>query len=192
MKPIRNACSVRGERFVADTPEYLPDPLQKLAIQYSRKAVYDWRLPYDDREDLQQDLHLALWQKQSRFDASRGEADAFLRRVARNECIKLLKKRTAGRRDYRLDVALDDRKGQTLIGTCHNPLGAEKRLIRGIDVRRAIASLSPKLRRIANALRESTPTDLVPRLGASRATLYRMIASIRDYFRLRGLADVSI
>ncbi len=190
MKPLQNARPVLLERLVSSAPDYATDRTRKLAIQYSWKAVYDWGLPYDDREDLQRDLHLALWQKQSRFDARRGESAAFLRQVAKNECIKLLKKRTAARRDYRLDVTLDEKACQTKIGTSKDLRRVEKRLIRAIDVRRAIASLSAMLRRIAIALQESSPADLPLSLGVSRATLYRLIASIRANFMLQGVDEM--
>jgi DNA-directed RNA polymerase specialized sigma24 family protein len=76
--------------------------IKKLAIQYSWKMVRSLAVPVQEREDIQQDLHLALWLRLPRLNESRGAPPAFLHWVAKNEGRRIIEKRTAGRRDYRL------------------------------------------------------------------------------------------
>src|SRR3954470_23103426 len=74
--------------------------IEKLAESRSWKVALALDLPFDEREDIQQDLHFALWKRLRRFDPSRGALTTFLFRVANNEASKIIGNRIAARRDY--------------------------------------------------------------------------------------------
>ncbi len=179
--------SIKREQSRRDTADDLDTRIEKLAIQYSWKAIRQLGIPLCEREDIQQELHFGLWQRLRRFDADRGEPAPFLGKVAKNEVLKIFEHLTAGRRDHRRCVGLDDPASKKVIGTCKDPHRKEDVLILAIDVRRGIKSLAPRLRRIADSLLKASPTDLLRSLKTSKAGFYRVLGSIRVEFEALGL-----
>jgi RNA polymerase sigma factor (sigma-70 family) len=153
--------------------------IAKLAVANSWRLIRALGIRVDEREDIQQDLHFALWIRVGRFDASRGAPSTFLRRVAENESRKIIANRIAACRDYRRCVGLDDRRV-----TCQsrNPFRREERLILRLDIGRFIESLPPKLRRVVIALKTCSPTEVAGQLGISRETVYERIHELRTRF----------
>jgi DNA-directed RNA polymerase specialized sigma24 family protein len=191
MKLPTDSQESKGRRQAGHPASNTEAGIKKLAIQYSWKMVRSLAVPLQEREDIQQDLHLALWLRLPRLNESRGAPPAFLHWVVKNEGLRIIEKRTAGRRDYRLCIGLDEPACERIIGTCKDPFRREDRLILKADVQRGLRALSPKLRRVAIALQEASPTDLLGLLGISRASLYRLIEHIRTEFEALGL-DVYI
>src|SRR5947207_2391727 len=103
--------------------------IKRLAVRYSRRLVSWLSLPAHEQEDLQQDIHLALWLSWSRLDDSKGAPSTFLRRVAENEARTIVTRRRAARRDDRKRVELDQEVGQRADCDSKNPFRREKRTL---------------------------------------------------------------
>lgn len=157
-----------------------------------------------DREDLEQELVIALLRAMPRFDASRASARTFLNRVANNCAAKLLQRQTAAKRDFRrivqpTKVAREtadtnditgrsdvDRSSCTeVIGQWAVRAGSEPDL--PVDLERAVNRLPASHSSLCSALADQGPTVAAQSIAISRSTAYRWIAQIRDQFRSAGL-----
>ena len=166
-----------------------PVELERLARRYSWAIVNELGLPPQAQEDIQQDLHLALWLRLGHHDDARGARSTFLRRVALNERGKIIARRTAQCRDYRQCVGFESCVPKQKRSPGRSPFSREEKMVTRIDVNRAIRSLPAYLRRIAFTLETYLPSEAVAILGFSRATTYRLVAELRSRFKRLGLDE---
>ncbi len=150
--------------------------IKKLAVKYSWTLIRSLNLPIDERDDLEQEIHLALWLSLARFNVGRGEITAFLERVARNEMNDIIARRTAARRDYRRLIQLDGGPVGHQIAT---GLALDEKIIQRIDIARFIDTLPKRLHSVATALKNYSPTEVSRKLGVSRDTVHRQILELR-------------
>jgi RNA polymerase sigma factor (sigma-70 family) len=160
------------------------DQIRNLAIWHSKRLVRIMSVPAYDREDIQQDLHLALWLSCEQIDPKLGTPQAFLNQVAANEVKSVLSRRRAARRDHRRCMVLDE----AALCPDRRSNGREERLLMRMDVRRAVAALPPELRRTAIELQNFSQAETARRLKVCRDTIYRRIKSIRNHLG-RGQLD---
>jgi len=165
------------------SPTDLDSEIEKLAVRYSRGLVYRLRLPSHEQEDLQQDIHLALWLCCGRLNTRRGGPKTFLRHVVENEVRTIVARRRAARRDNRKDVGLDLPVGQRTNFRNRR----EEWLTMRLDVLRKIEELPTSLQRTAIALQRGSPTEVARKLNICRDTVYRHIKEIRSRFGAVGL-----
>jgi len=160
--------------------------IEKLAARHSRRLVCLLGLPAHEQEDLQQDIHLALWLCCGRLETSRSAPSTFLHHVAKNVVRTIITRRRAACRDH-TSVGLDDLTSQR--AACHNknPFRLENRLLMRLDIRLRVELLPTELRRTAIALQTFSPTEAARRLSVCRDTVYRHIKEIRIRFGDLGL-----
>jgi DNA-directed RNA polymerase specialized sigma24 family protein len=183
MTPQTSLTDSRGQMSPTDLDGFI----KNLAIWHARKLVYRLGLPRHEAEDIQQEIHLALWLARERVDTIRGAPGTFLRRVAENEVRTLIAHRRAARRGYGKCRNLDDASVQGAKNASHNPFRTEKRLVMRMDVRLKVAYLPSKLRRTAKVLERESPTDAALRLNTCRDTIHRRMKELRRRFAGFGL-----
>ncbi len=155
--------------------------IEKIARRHAWNVVDELGLQPDERRDIQQELHLALWLRLKKYDPNRGTLKTFLERVAKNESRKLVAYRKARRRWPGYTVDQNDQLS-----------GREDKMNLRIDTKRAIQLLPSRLRRVALALKEYSCSEAVVLLGISKATLYRLLTSLKnspDVLALREYVD---
>jgi RNA polymerase sigma-70 factor (ECF subfamily) len=191
-----------------ETPAGLDEFAMRLVRCTARQLVGRSGFTASDREDIEQDLALDLLAHLPHFDPRRANAEAFVTHIVRNAVRTLLRRRCAERRDWRrCRASLDDEitaDDGALLGLCETLL-AEAFLRRTgrcdesdpgrqdlrIDVADAVADLPPALRRIAERLAHSNPTDVSRAEGIGRDAVYRAIHQIRARFAAVGLLAYS-
>ncbi|MGC8793981.1 MAG: RNA polymerase sigma factor [Bryobacteraceae bacterium] len=152
-------------------------PLARRAVQVrAAAAVASGRVPAADREDLEQEALLRVWQALARYDASRASLRTFLERVAERRFPSLLRSR---RRQLVIEP-LDRHKPASADGIP----AVEFR----VDLERVLATLTEPDRRLARVLTEHTPSEASRILGLGRSTLYARMARLRRAFRQAGYA----
>jgi RNA polymerase sigma factor (sigma-70 family) len=167
----------------------------------SRVLVGSYGFTQDDREDIQQEIALAVHRRMSWFDPGRSSPRTFVRRVAVNRIADLIAERQASCRDHRLcRRSVDEPVGQDRIERLGDTLSADdcgSRMGRAsltwvqqselrADVDRAIALLPADLAAIATLLKSAGAVEAAGRLNLSRATAYRRVGRIRELFIATG------
>lgn len=160
-----------------------------------------------DRQDLEQDLILDLFQRLAQYDPTRSEKTTFIKLVTDNRVATILESRKAAKRDYRLcteslndSVRADDddhkEKGETFTHdqyfarTRLGPDYQEERLALAIDLGRVLSRLPPKQRELYNRLlRQETILEISLDTGIPRSTLYDMKAKLQRLFEGAGLKE---
>ncbi len=162
-----------------------------------------------DRDDLEQDLALDLLRRLPHFDPSRAQLNTFIARVIDHCVSTIIEARTARCRDWRatrrapkeaVTVSADSEGHRTQAVTKDGYLVRTRAASRseetvadlGLDVRRLVAKLPPRRRRVCEALAAGIPpTEIAREIGVHRATVYEDLAEIRRAFRAAGLEVTS-
>lgn len=155
-----------------------------------------------DREDLEQELLLWLWQHQDGFDPSEGEWSTFVAMVLRKKAISLLRRNAAVRRDHRPVRSLHEKE--------QSPEGIPTEMIhhleqrdldrhRGVehlsdlellmlkmDLPGLLSEMSGELQMIAGRLQHQCIQEIVEQTGIPRTTLRRRIREIREWLIFRN------
>jgi RNA polymerase sigma-70 factor (ECF subfamily) len=143
-----------------------------------RSAAANAFVPSASREDLEQQVMIAVWLATSCYDPSRASLRTFVERVAANRIVSLLRSvRHSGRSR---EVPLE--KASALAA----PDGRDE--LRA-DVRRVLAGVSEFDRRIARSLTYRSTAETSRSMGVSRAKVYRAIGRLRVAFTVAGFAD---
>ena len=160
----------------------------------------------DDLEDLEQELTIHLFEQLPKFDPTRGAFSTFADRVVDHKAADILDARFAACRDCRLrvgsihdpvrlqdggevlveDMDLDDAvQVQRGIGGRSPHEEADLR----IDLKRALATLTPEQRDLCLWLLTSTIAEISATTGVPRPTLYDRLRRIRVAFERAGLRE---
>ncbi|MGA2186554.1 MAG: sigma-70 family RNA polymerase sigma factor [Bryobacteraceae bacterium] len=148
---------------------------QVRAIQASQRHG----LSLCDREDLEQDAVLAVWQKLALYDPGRASLRTFAERVVENRVKSALRLNLAKSIPLRPVGEIDQEPSRA-------PLTAAIDL--RADVQRVLAAVSVRDRKLAVLLTEFSPVEAGRRLGISHATVYRTIGRLRAAFAEAGLS----
>ena len=146
----------------------------------------------DDWEDLRQDIVLDLLRRAPKFDPNRGDWQGFVRGVTRNHSTVLVTRHRRRAREVLAEDLVD--RDESGVGdpnaALHNRLcsDAVAELHLRLDVYRVLASLPPRLRRLALLLAQMPVKDVCERMGKSRSRVYQMTLEIRKVFVGAGLA----
>jgi len=178
----------------------------RLVRRKARKLVRHVRFNPADREDIEQDLLLALLKRLRKFNPSIAHYNAFATTVVERCVATMIEHRAAERRAPRqnngsLHVAVDDGKGNcvellaTIVDGQQKRHGAQRsRRVEessdlANDVADGIADLPPRLREICEQLKHDTPAEVARNLRVGRATIYERISRIRVRFEKAGLHE---
>ncbi|MGD9126463.1 MAG: sigma factor [Planctomycetia bacterium] len=188
----------------------LPDitPYAMTFIQHKAKQlVGKCGIREHDREDIEQELYLDLWQRLDKFDGDKATYNTFVQRVVENKISDLLRERCSDKsRLERLHlsfsrvVQLDEANGCTITlgNTIYNEQANRNRIRtcqeeqdHAIDVRLIISRLPDYLQKSCELLLEGHTTAEVARMmGMKRVCFYeQVIEPLREIFREADLEN---
>lgn len=172
----------------------------RLIRRKARQLVGKARIGEGDRDDIEQELRIALLERLGRFNPLRSHWQAFVLAVIDRRVASLLKALRAQKRKHRenllslssvvsgeegLPTELGDtllpRHQEFLVGAILNDHQAAFAL--GDDMARVIARLPPELQRLCELRRTQTVTQIANRLGVARSTIVYRFAKITAAFR---------
>jgi DNA-directed RNA polymerase specialized sigma24 family protein len=137
-----------------------------------------------DEPDLQQELAMHVSIRIARHDPSRAARSTFVDRIVRNKIANILEHRMAKKRGGRTrPAALDEVPEGLLLDGHADPEAVDL----GLDVRNAVAGLSPDLQRIAALLTTNTPSEVARALGLTRGQFRQKQDAIRFHLTGEGL-----
>jgi DNA-directed RNA polymerase specialized sigma24 family protein len=152
-----------------------------------------------DRDDLKQEMRLALLEAQPAYQSGRSCWHTFANRIIKARLMDLVRERTSIKRGHgalnahcngtcaaQIDEGvLIDHPGSDPI----DPSGEADlhRAALAIDLSQVISRLPAELRRIAERLMQSDPKDAWRELGMKKSTFYEAIARLRVVFAKAGL-----
>ena len=174
------------------TDKPLLDDYTREQVRIRSKILVDqFELPLDQQDDLQQDMLLELHKAAKRFKPAKASWHTFVSRVLdcfckyytrRESCRNRRSPRETPCSDIAEDFSLDRRP----VGP-----GVLAGLVSDEDRRRlrqVIAELPDNLRRLWEALMDDTSKRAAARkVGISKSTLYRRLATIREHFEEAGI-----
>lgn len=170
----------------------------------ANQIIGRYGLTPSDREDLEQELTLAVLEAADAWDADRGSRNTFDNRIVNRKVATIIRYRSRGCRDYhRGRMSLDDAirnedggsssRGAMMTEDTDRRRGgvdtSEERVELSKDVRSAVRSLEPDLQRLCDLLGKGTKSDAAESMGLSRTTIYKRCRAIRERFAQMGLAD---
>lgn len=129
-----------------------------------------------DREDLVQELLLAVWVALAHFDPLRASLGTYIERVIASKTSSAIRRRRTQKRT-RLDSV-----APTSVPV-HMPVTVELR----VEVRRALRTLSLADQKMARLLLHYKPTEIARESGISRAAVYRSKDRIEATLQRFGL-----
>jgi RNA polymerase sigma-70 factor (ECF subfamily) len=158
-----------------------------------------------DREDIEQDLLMDLLSRLPDYDPELAERATFITRIVNRRVARILEKRSAWRRDYRLNefsLNENDWEDDNSVER-HENIGEDEYLLRTgkqelptndlrdliIDVNRVLEILPPEFRDLCERLKTKTVAEVSRETGIPRGTIYESIQKVRELFQEAGLKD---
>jgi RNA polymerase sigma factor (sigma-70 family) len=140
-------------------------------------------LCHADREDIESDLLLDFYLRFSKFDSQRASVRTFASRVMDKKLKSILRQRSARcRAGQNGHTSIDD-----MASASATVRPAEERQQFWLDAGRALASLPPGARQVAQALCWGSPAEVSRSLGRSRSRIYQRIEQLRGAFLAAGI-----
>jgi RNA polymerase sigma factor (sigma-70 family) len=166
-----------------------PNILDDIAVALVRRASGDLcrrcGFPWSDRDDIEQDLFLALHRAVPKFDPRRSSWRAFAAAVIDHRAASLARDRGAARRvPPALRLLGDPAQDQRRVGP---PVDPAETVPLALDLERALTRLPPALRALADRLSDKPLTRAATSLGISRSAARLRRADIRRRFEDQGL-----
>lgn len=142
----------------------------------------------DEVDDLAQELRLYLLRSWPAFDAGKSQAITFIHRMVNVRAQELIRERRSPKRDYRVERPLSAAAEHgRLDGVRGQPDRSDhERTELRADCVTVLALLPAELRRVAELLREMTPTAAARALGIPESTMRRRVAELRERFIAAG------
>jgi len=159
-----------------------------------------------DREDLEQEMMMDLFQRLPKYNPDRAQRTTFIARIVEHKIATIIETRKAGLRDYRLcncslNDRLEDGEGGSVermeiidqedylrrTGRLSRPAAVLRDL--SLDLRKEIENLPPELRELCKRLETDTVTEISRDTGIPRGTIYESIKKLRAIFQDAGLRD---
>ena len=150
-----------------------------------------------DREDLEQELWVRVWEASARFDPQRSHPNAYVSTVVERAAATLARDQKAvkrgnymARRPLAVPTVRDDnheRAAEHLASTPSHEAVCD--LVS--DVAGVLMHLPEELREVASRLGNDSKRSIARSLGISRRLLNRRIDALRDYFIAAGLDEDS-
>jgi DNA-directed RNA polymerase specialized sigma24 family protein len=169
--------TIQGDRQMHDHLFARAYPLARRAAAV-RSAAAIALVPSANREDLEQQVTIALWLALSCYDPSRASLRTFVERVAANRMASLI--RSLHHSGQFKEVPLENAFGLA---------APDGRSELRTDVSRVLAGVSAFDRCVAGSLARHSAAETSRRMGVSRAKVYRAIGRLRVAFTVAGFAD---
>jgi RNA polymerase sigma factor (sigma-70 family) len=128
-----------------------------------------------DRDDLRQEVLIAVWLALPRFDPARAGLTTFAEMVTATTIGSLCRRTHAAKRVKPADYQPAD------------ALNLSLRVELAIDLRRMLRNLGQRDRRVAQLLVDNGPAQIARQLKISRAAVYRSLGRIRAVLREAGI-----
>lgn len=148
-----------------------------------------------DREDIEQQLRLDLLRRLPDFDPALGDREAFVTCRIEYAVARIVERRSAHMRDWRLHRSLHDtvadadgdavERVETIPGPGPTP---EQRDLR-LDLAALVEDLPPEWRTVCRRLPYATVKEIAAELSVSRRTVTRWLCDIRERLRSAGFED---
>ena len=145
-----------------------------------------------DREDIEQELALRVWDGLRKFDPEVGQCGAFVTTVLERAANSLLRlrnshKRGNGHTHRPLTIEYEDPEegaagDETALALCSAEPSHESVFDLAHDVAVVLDQLPPRLRELAEELKQRSVTEIVRRTDVSRSTIYKRITELRAAF----------
>ena len=185
-----------------DLSRYLPG-IQAKARQLCRRKEFS----PSEREDIEQELWLAVLEKAERFDPARARLETFLDRVVSRAAAMLLRSRKRRKRGNGvLPLSLESDFTSTgeglkplsetvFLADVARRLGTQsadpvERLEQTEAIECALAQMPERLRDICRRLMTGTVASVARELGISRYQVRKALEEARPYFEEAGLASL--
>ncbi|HSW45693.1 MAG TPA: sigma-70 family RNA polymerase sigma factor [Phycisphaerae bacterium] len=169
-------------------PSFVNESAQRRINYRLGRLARRYQLGPQDRQDLRQDLWLALLRASRRFDPARCPIERFVGMVLNRHCKHHVRQFAQARTNRPQQVAWDHRMEAVLLDP-----QAEADL-RHVDLRHDVQALLAQLprpqRRLCKALMHRPPYQAARHLGISASTLYRQIRRLRPRFAEAGLDGI--
>ncbi len=187
------------------TPQTLDAYAEKLVCCTVRQLINWGTFPESDREDLEQELRLAILTRLPQFDPGKAKLTTFVARVVENRVKDLLRHRQAemravSREGRSLGDAVETNDGAEPFGNMltdadrtrrfgQSPLSDEERACLLVDLSRVLDTLAGELRQLCEELKTRTVTQIAAERKVQRLTVYQRVWRIRKLFRRASLGD---
>ena len=159
---------------------------RELAQKKAKGFVGRWGLTAADLDDIEGQLLLTFYIRFSKFNARRASVRTFASRVMDKELVSILRYRLARCREHLLEPApLEDLAELNGTAIRNKPTPLQRQQF-WLDVERALAPCSSRLRETAVALCWERPLELSRSSGRSRACIYDRIRRLRKAFNNAG------
>lgn len=145
----------------------------------------------DEDEDIRQELLLHLIQQWPAFDPAVAKATTFIQNVIDNKVCELIRDQERKKRDYRLDRPLSRAAEYgKLDGVRGQPEKSDYELFElQEDCEQILTSLPDHLQKIAELLKEMSPTAAARSLGIPESSFWNRLAELRECFVAAGYGD---
>lgn len=168
---------------------------QKEAACTANRIAGTFGFTREEREDLEQELLLAVMENAKAFDPTRGSIRTFVGTVIRGKTLmELRRRRRESNRGKSIPCLYDETvDGDDVVAyhetldrsVCMDRMGRDETapiLISDLchDVAVSLKLLTPRQRQISHLLMKTDKTTAAHRMGISRQTLYREIEAIRQ------------
>jgi DNA-directed RNA polymerase specialized sigma24 family protein len=154
-----------------------------IAAQQARRGARRLALSRADRDDLRQDILVAMLERGERLDPNRGSWPAFATVLARHVVADRVRARRAGSRPVFVDLDIDDFPAGAS-ATQRDEVDADLAL----DLARVDAELPAAPRSLLDLIRATTDVaDAQRRAPHSCASFYRALDDLRCWLRAAGL-----
>lgn len=156
----------------------------RIAAAQVNRIVRLYRLPWQEGQDLQQEVLLELWRKSSAFDARRASWRTFAERLTANRLISILRQGHASRAGHGKECSPE--------GLLLAAPGRHEYVHLKHDVRRVLGGVSPSDRELALSLAHYSVSETGHRLCVSRSAIYRAIGRLRCAFSAAGFSTSAV
>jgi len=175
---------------------------RKEAAYTAKRIAGSFGFTYEDREDLEQELNLAVIKKANTLDSARGSIHTFVVAVIKGKSLTELRRRRRKAKREKTILCLHNETvdGDDVVAyhetldrsVCMNRMGRDETdpiLLSDLrhDVEVVLKLFTPKQKRICRLLMETDKKTAAHRMGVSRQTLYREIEAIRQIMSEIGI-----
>src|SRR5688500_925796 len=182
------------------TKGFAANYIRRKARQFARQPGFS----RTDRDDLQQQLYVRILERLPQFDPRQGCFNAFVKLIVNqfgNNCRRHIRAQIRDRRDDgSLNVLVDGEEGPIELAQTIGRRELNARLNReerpadeaidlSQDLATFLASLPPRLRQVAERLKEFSVGQIARELKVHRSTIYADIRSLRDRFAIAGFHE---